>query len=107
MRLGNISIQQSLTPAPGSYNINSLSMTGNAQIIVTPPGAVTLNVAGIGQTTAVVIAGNGIVGDNVANDFIILDPSNSPFSFEISFGASKAHDRAHSAHFFLFFMPSI
>jgi hypothetical protein len=68
---GNISIQQPLTLAPGTYNINSLSMTGNSQIIVSPPGAVTLNVAGVGQTTAVAIAGNGIVDDNVANDFII------------------------------------
>jgi Tfp pilus assembly protein PilX len=68
---GNISIQASLTLAPGTYNINSLSMTGNAGIIVNPPGSVTLNVAGTGQTTAVAIAGNGIIDDNVANDFII------------------------------------
>ena len=68
---GNIAIQAPLTLAPGTYNINSLSMTGNAQIIVSPPGAVTLNVAGVGVTTAVAIAGNGIVDDNVANDFVI------------------------------------
>jgi len=68
---GNISIQGPLTLAPGVYNINSLSMTGNAQIIVNPPGAVTLNVAGTGQTTAVAIGGNGITNDTVPNDFII------------------------------------
>lgn len=68
---GNISITKALTLAPGVYNINSLSMTGNAQIIVSPPGAVTLNVAGIGQTTAVAIAGNGITDDSNPNDFII------------------------------------
>ena len=68
---GNISIQAPLTLAPGTYNINSLSMTGNAQIIVSPPGAITLNVAGIGQTNPIAIAGNGIVDDSVANDFII------------------------------------
>jgi hypothetical protein len=33
---GNISITKALTLAPGTYNINSLSMTGNAQIIVPP-----------------------------------------------------------------------
>lgn len=68
---GNISIQHPLTLAPGIYNINSLSMTGNAQIIVSPPGAVTLNVAGIGQSTAVAIAGNGITDNTIPNDFII------------------------------------
>ena len=68
---GNISIQAPLTLAPGTYNINSLSMTGNAQIIVSPPGAVTLNVAGIGQSNPIAIAGNGILDDSVANDFII------------------------------------
>jgi len=68
---GNIVIQQPLTLAPGTYNVNSLSMTGNAQIIVSPPGAVTLNVAGLGRTTAVAFGGNGIVDDNVANDFVI------------------------------------
>jgi hypothetical protein len=68
---GNISIQSSLTLTPGTYNINSLSMTGNAQIIVSPPGAVILNVAGQGQTTAVAIAGNGITDDTIPNDFIV------------------------------------
>jgi hypothetical protein len=46
-------------------------MTGNAQIIVSPPGAVTLNVAGVGQATAVAIAGNGVTDDVYPNDFII------------------------------------
>lgn len=68
---GNISITQPLTLAPGTYYINSLSMTGNAQIIVSPPGAVVLNVRGYGQTTAVAIAGNGITDDTIPNDFII------------------------------------
>jgi Tfp pilus assembly protein PilX len=68
---GNISITGTLTMAPGTYNINSLSMTGNAQIIVNPPGAVTLNFAGVGVTTAVAIGGNGITDDNFPNDFVI------------------------------------
>ena len=68
---GNISITKALTLAPGTYYINSLSMTGNAQIIVSPPGAVTLNVRGFGQSTAVAIAGNGITADTIPNDFVI------------------------------------
>lgn len=68
---GNISITGTLTLAPGTYNINSLSMTGNAAIVVSPPGAVTFNVAGAGQATAVAIAGNGITDDTNPNDFII------------------------------------
>jgi hypothetical protein len=68
---GNISITKALTLAPGTYNINSLSMTGNAGITVSPAGAVTLNVAGTGQSSPIAIAGNGIVDDNSANDFTI------------------------------------
>jgi Tfp pilus assembly protein PilX len=68
---GNISITGALTLAPGVYNINSISMTGNAGITVTPAGAVTFNVAGTGQSNPIAIAGNGIVDDNTANDFII------------------------------------
>jgi hypothetical protein len=68
---GNLSVEAPLTLAPGTYNINSLSMTGNGQIIVSPAGSVTLNVAGIGQSNPIAIAGNGILDDSVANDFII------------------------------------
>ena len=72
---GNISItgNTTLTLAPGTYNINSLSMAGNGQITVNPPGAVTLNVAGKGTASAnpVAIAGNGITDDTIPNDFTI------------------------------------
>ena len=68
---GNISITSALTLAPGTYNINSLSMTGQAGITVSPAGAVTLNVAGTGQSSPIAIAGNGIIDDNTANDFTI------------------------------------
>lgn len=46
-------------------------MTGNAGITVSPAGAVTLNVAGTGQSSPIAIAGNGIIDDNTANDFTI------------------------------------
>ena len=68
---GNISITGTLTLAPGIYNINSLSMTGNAGIVVNPPGAVTLNMGGTGQTTVLAIAGNAITDDTIPNDFVI------------------------------------
>lgn len=57
--------------APGTYNINSISMAGNSQITVSPPGAVVINIAGTGQSTPVALAGNGITDDTHANDFTI------------------------------------
>ena len=68
---GNLTVNGTLTLAPGVYNINSLTMQGNGQIIVNPPGAVTLNVAGTGQATPLTIAGNGITDDTIPNDFVI------------------------------------
>lgn len=68
---GNISITGTLTLAPGTYTINSLSMTGNGAIVVNPPGAITLNVAGQGNSNPLAIAGNGITDDTIPNDFTI------------------------------------
>lgn len=70
---GNISLSgnNNLVMAPGTYNINSISMTGNSQITVNPPGAVTLNIGGVGQSTPLQIAGNGISDDTLPNDFMI------------------------------------
>lgn len=70
---GNISItgHTSLTLAPGTYNINSISMAGNGQITVSPPGAVTINIGGNGQANPLAIAGNGITDNTLPNDFVI------------------------------------
>lgn len=68
---GNINVNGTLYLAPGIYNINSLSMQGNGALIVSPPGAVTLNIAGNGQSSPLSIAGNGITDDTVPNDFTI------------------------------------
>lgn len=68
---GNINVTGTLYLAPGVYNINSLSMTGNATIIVSPPGAITLNIAGTGQSNPLAIAGNGITDDTNPNDCVI------------------------------------
>lgn len=75
---GNISLagNQALTMAPGVYNINSLSMEGNASITVSPAGAVVLNVGGVGfnatsSSPVLQIAGNGITDNTIPNDFLI------------------------------------
>jgi hypothetical protein len=68
---GNLTVNGTLTLAPGTYNINSLGMQGNGQIIVSPPGAITLNVAGQGNANPLSIAGNGITDDTIPNDFTI------------------------------------
>jgi type IV pilus assembly PilX-like protein len=70
---GNISItgNTTLTLAPGTYNINSISMAGHGEISVSPPGAVVLNIAGQGNANPVAIAGNGIIDDTIPNDFTI------------------------------------
>jgi hypothetical protein len=68
---GNLTVNGTLNLTPGVYNINSLSMQGNGQIVVSPAGAVTLNVAGTGQATPLAIAGNGITDDTIPNDFTI------------------------------------
>ena len=68
---GNINVNGTLYLAPGVYNINSLSMQGNGAIIASPPGAITLNIAGIGQSNPLSIAGNGITDDTIPNDFTI------------------------------------
>lgn len=77
---GNVSETGTLYLAPGIYNMNQLSLTGNGQIIVSPPGAVTINIGGCGDATCsaanaivnpVTIAGNGITDDTYSNDFQI------------------------------------
>jgi hypothetical protein len=70
---GNISLsgKSDLTLAPGTYNINSLSMSGQSQISVSPPGAVVLNIGGTNQNNALSLSGQGIINDNIPNDFMI------------------------------------
>lgn len=79
---GNISLsgQNVLTLAPGTYNINSLSMSGQSQINVSPAGAVVINIGGCGDATCsaahalnspLTLSGQGIINDVIPNDFII------------------------------------
>jgi Tfp pilus assembly protein PilX len=66
----NLSGSDVVTLPPGVYNINSLSITGNAQLVVAPypPGSpnagqygpIILNVTGNGNATPIDLEGNGI-----------------------------------------------
>jgi hypothetical protein len=70
---GNISLagNQTLTLAPGTYNIYSLSMAGQSAIVVNPAGAVVLNFPAASQTP-VTITGQGVAAsNNTANNFLI------------------------------------
>ena len=66
----NLSGKSILTLTPGTYNINSLSTSGSAQIVIAPypPGSpnagqygpVVVNVAGVNNTAPITITGNAI-----------------------------------------------
>lgn len=66
----NLSGGDIVTLTPGTYDVNSLSISGNAQIVIAPYpptspnagqyGPVILNVAGQNTTTPITITGNGI-----------------------------------------------
>lgn len=62
----NLSGKAILTLTPGVYNINSLAMSGNGQLVVAPDpitglyGPIIINVTGNGNPTPLTIAGNGI-----------------------------------------------
>lgn len=62
----NLSGGNVVTLYPGTYNINSISITGNAQLVVAPDpvtgqyGPIVINVAGNNNTTPIDLEGNGI-----------------------------------------------
>ena len=67
-----------LTLRPGVYNINSISLSGYAKLLISPTGAVVLNVAGTGSAKPVsVISGNGVGS-----------PSGAPRNFLINYGGT-------------------
>jgi Tfp pilus assembly protein PilX len=71
---GNISLNahKTLTLSPGTYNINSLTMTGNSTIQISPPGAVVINVAGTGVTTPIDMTGGSLANSTqIAANFQI------------------------------------
>jgi hypothetical protein len=73
---GNISLSSNgtLTLAPGIYNINSLTMSGNSNIAISPVGQVTINIAGQGTTTPLTLSGNAnIAGSNPLPDNFLVN----------------------------------
>jgi hypothetical protein len=74
-----------LTLAPGVYNINSLQLTGNGTIQISPAtGAVVINIAGQGFTGSAQplnLTGNSIDNTSqVASDFRINYPGTQPIT---------------------------
>ncbi len=59
---GNISLSghDTLTMTPGTYTINSISMAGQASIVISPAGAVVVNIGGVVGGSVFSIAGNGV-----------------------------------------------
>jgi hypothetical protein len=62
---GNINGNGTWTLAPGVYNINSLQISGGGQITISPPGAVVINLAGVGTTQPLAFSGNASI-DNTS-----------------------------------------
>ncbi len=84
VQMGNVSVSSNTTLAlhPGIYEINSLSVTGNAMITIQGGGPVIIRVAGTGIAAgadAVKIAGNGF-----------SNPSYDPTMFQIVYGGTGA-----------------
>jgi len=69
---GNVSVNAggTLVLTAGTYNINTLTVNGNAQIVTTGP--VVINVMGAGSATPVSITGGGLANTSgIANNFQI------------------------------------
>lgn len=66
-----------LTFQPGSYYINSLSVSGTGTITISPAGQVILYVAGGGVTTPVTLTGNSLTND-----------TGIPSNFQIVYGGT-------------------
>jgi hypothetical protein len=92
----NLSGSKTITFCPGTYNINSISITGQAQVLVNaiPPcpvggtGPVILNVTGAGTNNPVSLTGGGLVNQSmVAANFQIIYAGTGEIDME---GGSRA-----------------
>ena len=91
---GNISLsgKATLTLAPGVYNVNSMSLSGQSQIVITPVGQVVLNIAGNGVSGGNVLdlSGNSVNNQALnANDFQINYSGNG--SINVTGNASSTY----------------
>jgi Tfp pilus assembly protein PilX len=79
----NLSGSKVVTLTPGVYNVNSISITGNAQLVIGPDpvtgkyGPVVVNVAGNNNTTPIDLEGNGI-----------SNPTYNPADFQILYAGT-------------------
>jgi Tfp pilus assembly protein PilX len=73
--MGNVSLasNKNLHLGAGIYHVNSITMTGNSSIIV-DSGPVIIKVVGTGQTTPILLTGNGLSNPS-------LDPSDLQFIY--------------------------
>src|SRR5207247_9654037 len=56
----NMSGNKTLTLSPGTYNLNSLVLSGNSALQISPPGQVIINIEGTGASKAVDLSGGTI-----------------------------------------------
>jgi probable HAF family extracellular repeat protein len=66
-----------LTLAPGTYNLNSITLTGGAKVAISPAGPVVLNIAGANKATPVDLSGGSMA-----------DPAGIPANFTIIYAGT-------------------
>ena len=76
---GNLTVigHKTLTLSPGSYNINSLTLTGNSVLAMSPSGPVVINVAGTNVSQAIDLTGGSL-----------SNPSGIPRNLELIYGGT-------------------
>ena len=77
---GNVSMSgnKTLTFSPGTYNLNSLVLSGNSEIQISPPGQVVINIQGTGATNALDLSGG-----------TITNTTDIPLNLQINYGGSQ------------------
>jgi hypothetical protein len=84
---GNVVVSSgtNLVLTAGTYNINSITLNGNATITVTGP--VVINVAGVGQTTAIDLTGGGSANCPTGTGSM-CNTTGVPNNFQINYGGT-------------------
>jgi RHS repeat-associated protein len=76
---GNISVSSraTLTLSPGTYNINSIALSGQSILAVNPAGQVVINIAGNNVAQPIQVSGGGVV-----------NPSGVPLNIQLVYGGA-------------------
>jgi adhesin HecA-like repeat protein len=72
---------KTLTLSPGTYNLNSLVLSGNSQLQISPPGQVIINIEGTGAAMAVDLSGG-----------TITNTTDVPLNMQINYGGTDPID---------------